>query len=334
MSVDLTLIWAGIIAFAVFMYVLMDGFDLGVGILFPYAPEHRDRDVMMNSVAPFWDGNETWLVLGGGGLLAAFPLAYAIILPALYLPLLIMLIALIFRGVAFEFRFKANTSRHLWDKSFHYGSLLATFAQGVALGAFIQGFETSGRDYVGGHFAWASVFSVITGVGLVAGYALLGAGWLILKTEGELQDWAYRVAKPLLIAVMIFIAIVSLATPLAEHDIARRWFSWPNIAYLSPVPLITALLALGIWRALIRRQEKRPFVLTMGLFVLSYLGLAISVWPKVVPPNITIWQAAAAPESQIFMLVGAAILIPIMLAYIAYNYWIFRGKVRAGEGYH
>jgi cytochrome d ubiquinol oxidase subunit II len=334
MSVDLTLIWAGIIAFAVFMYVLMDGFDLGVGILFPYAREHGDRDVMMNSVAPFWDGNETWLVLGGGGLLAAFPLAYAIILPALYIPLLIMLVALIFRGVAFEFRFKANTSRHLWDKSFHYGSVLATFTQGVALGAFIQGFETAGRDYVGGPFGWLTLFSVLTGIGLIAGYALLGAGWLILKTEGELQEWAYGVAKPLLIAVLGFIGLVSIATPLAEQEIAHRWFSWPNIAYLSPVPIITLALAFGIWRALQSRRENLPFIFTMGLFALSYLGLGISLWPKVVPPDITIWQAAAAPESQIFMLWGAGFLVPIMLIYIAYNYWVFRGKVRPGEGYH
>lgn len=334
MTFDLTLIWAAIIAFAVFMYVLMDGFDLGVGILFLRAPEHHDRDVMMSSVAPFWDGNETWLVLGGGGLLAAFPLAYAIILPALYLPLLVMLVALIFRGVAFEFRFKATTGRHLWDKAFHYGSLTATLAQGVCLGAFIQGFEVQGRDYVGGAFAWLTPFSALTGVGLVAGYALLGAGWLILKTEGKLQDWAYRVAKPLLLAVLVFIAIVSLVTPLAHPEIARRWFAWPNIAYLSPVPLITGALAFGVWRALVRRHEILPFVLTMGLFALCYLGLAISVWPHVVPLTITIWQAAAAPESQIFMLWGAGFLVPIMLGYIAYNYWLFRGKVREDSGYH
>jgi cytochrome d ubiquinol oxidase subunit II len=334
MSIDLTLIWAAIIAFAVFMYVLMDGFDLGVGILFPWAPRDRDRDLMMNSVAPIWDGNETWLVLGGGGLLAAFPLAYAIILPALYIPLLVMLIALIFRGVAFEFRFKANTSRHWWDKSFHFGSLVATFAQGVALGAFIQGFEVQGRDYVGGAFAWLTPFSMLTGCGLVAGYALLGAGWLILKTEDSLQDWAYGVAKPILLVVLLFVALVSAATPLAEHDIARRWFSWPNIAYLSPVPLITLALALGLWRALIKRQEKRPFLFTFGLFALSYLGLAISLWPNVVPPSITIWQAAAARESQIFMLIGAGFLVPILLVYIGYSYWVFRGKVRSDVGYH
>ena len=334
MTIDLTLIWAGIIAFAVFMYVLMDGFDLGVGILFPWAPRDRDRDLMMNSVAPIWDGNETWLVLGGGGLLAAFPLAYAIILPALYLPLLVMLIALIFRGVAFEFRFKANTSRHWWDKAFHFGSLIATFAQGVSLGAFIQGFEVSGRDYAGGALDWLSPFSLLTGCGLVAGYALLGAGWLILKTEDRLQDWAYAVAKPILLVVLLFVALVSASTPLAEHDIARRWFSWPNILYLSPVPLITVALGVALWRALSRRHERQPFALTMGLFALSYLGLAISLWPNIVPPDITIWQAAAARESQIFMLIGAAFLVPTLVGYIGYSYWVFRGKVRADIGYH
>ena len=254
----LPLIWAAIIAFAVFMYVLMDGFDLGVGILFRHAPTDGDRDRMMSSVAPIWDGNETWLVLGGGGLMAAFPLAYAIILPALYIPLLVMLIALIFRGVAFEFRFKAETSRHLWDKAFHYGSLAATFAQGVALGAFIQGFQVTGRDFTGGAFDWATPFSLLTGLGLVAGYVLLGAGWLILKTDGALQDWAFKIAKRALAAVLVFVALVSLTTPLLESAIAARWFSWPNIAYLSPVPLLTAALTLGLWRALVKRRERAP----------------------------------------------------------------------------
>ncbi|HEY4135455.1 MAG TPA: cytochrome d ubiquinol oxidase subunit II [Alphaproteobacteria bacterium] len=330
----LPLIWAGIIAFAVFMYVLMDGFDLGIGILFPHAPSHADRDLMMNSVAPVWDGNETWLVLGGGGLMAAFPLAYAVILPALYIPLLVMLIALIFRGVAFEFRFKADSSRHLWDKAFHYGSLVATFAQGVALGAFIQGFEVSGRDYVGGSFAWATPFSLLTGVGLVAGYVLLGAGWLILKTEGPLQDWAFKVARVALIATLAFVAMVSLVTPLTEPAIAARWFRWPNIAYLSPVPIVTALLTLGLWRALLKRQERAPLLFGFGLFALSYLGLGISLWPHVAPPNITIWQATSAPISQAFMLVGTAFVVPTMLMYIAYSYWVFRGKIRGDAGYH
>ncbi|HEU0069765.1 MAG TPA: cytochrome d ubiquinol oxidase subunit II [Alphaproteobacteria bacterium] len=330
----LPLIWAAIIAFAVFMYVLMDGFDLGVGILFRAAPSDADRDRMMNSVAPVWDGNETWLVLGGGGLLAAFPLAYAIILPALYIPLLLMLIALVFRGVAFEFRFKANTSRHLWDKAFHYGSVLATFMQGVSLGAFIQGFEVTGRDFTGGPFDWATPFSLLTGCGLVAGYVLLGAGWLILKTDGALQDWSYKIARRALIAVLIFVALVSLTTPLLESAIATRWFSWPNIAYLSPVPIATALLTLGLWRALATRRELAPLLYSFGLFALSYLGLAISLWPNVVPPGISIWQAASAPVSQLFMLVGAALVVPVMLGYIAYSYWLFRGKVRADAGYH
>ena len=330
----LPLIWAAIIAFAVFMYVLMDGFDLGVGILFRAAPTDADRDRMMNSVAPVWDGNETWLVLGGGGLLAAFPLAYAIIMPALYIPLLLMLIALVFRGVAFEFRFKANTSRHLWDKAFHYGSVLATFMQGVALGAFIQGFEVTGRDFSGGPFDWATPFSLLTGLGLLAGYVLLGAGWLILKTDGALQDWAYKIAKRALAAVLIFVALVSLTTPLLEQAIAARWFSWPNIAYLAPVPIATALLTLGLWRALVRRRELAPLLYGFGLFGLSYLGLAISLWPNVVPPGISIWQAASAPVSQLFMLVGALLVVPVMLGYIAYSYWVFRGKVRADSGYH
>lgn len=247
MAMDLTLIWAGLIAFAVFMYVLLDGFDLGVGILFPAAPDDRARDTMMNSVAPVWDGNETWLVLGGSGLLAAFPLAYAIILPALYFPVLIMLVALIFRGVAFEFRFKAETSRPLWDRAFYGGSLLATFAQGVILGAFIHGFKIEGTIFAGGLFDWLSPFSLMTGLGLVAGYALLGATWLVMKTEGALQDWAYAWARRLLLAVLAFVAIVSLWTPLFDAEIARRWFSWPNILYLSPVPIVTGLAALRLW---------------------------------------------------------------------------------------
>ena len=289
---------------------------------------------MMNSVAPIWDGNETWLVLGGAGLFGAFPLAYAVILSGTYIPLLIMLIALIFRGVAFEFRFKADTSRHLWDTAFYYGSLLATIAQGVVLGAFIQGFEVAGRDYAGGMLDWLSPFAVLTGVALVSGYALLGATWLIWKTEGELQDWAYRMATPLLLAVLGFVGAVSIWTPLMNPDIAARWFSWPNLAYLSPVPLITALAAFALYRALARRREVLPFLLTMSLFLLSFVGLGISLWPHAVPPAITIWDAAAPPETQGFLIVGVGALIPVILAYTAFSYYVFRGKVRPGEGYH
>ncbi len=198
LGIDLPLLWAAIIVVGVVMYVLLDGFDLGVGILFPFLPTDQDRDLAMNSVAPIWDGNETWLVLGGAGLFAAFPLAYAVILPGTYLPLIIMLLGLIFRGVAFEFRFKAHHRRHLWDKAFHYGSLAATIAQGMVLGAFIQGFEVENRQFAGGMFDWLTPFSLLTGAALISGYALLGATWLIMKTERELQERCYRLARGLL----------------------------------------------------------------------------------------------------------------------------------------
>ena len=333
-GLDLPMIWAGIIVLAVAMYVLLDGFDLGVGILFPFAPSDQDRDLMMTSVAPIWDGNETWLVLGGVALFGAFPLAYAVILSGTYLPLLIMLIALILRGVAFEFRFKAGTSRHLWDKAFYYGSLLATVAQGLVLGTFIQGFELDGRDFAGGMWAWLTPFTLLCGLALISGYALLGCTWLIWKTEGGLQAWAYEWAKPLLLAVLGFVGLVSIWTPLAEPAIAERWFSWPNIAYLAPVPVVTALVAYGLWRAVERGSERLPFLLTMSLFLLSFLGLGISLWPHVVPPAITIWDAAAPPKSQGFLLVGVGIMLPVVLAYTAFSYYVFRGKVRPGEGYH
>jgi cytochrome d ubiquinol oxidase subunit II len=331
---QLTLIWTGIVGFAVFMYVLMDGFDLGLGILFPFAPSHQDRDIMMNSVAPIWDFNETWLVLGGAGLFAAFPLAYAIVLPALYLPLLAMLIALIFRGVAFEFRFKADKSRFLWDAAFNVGSLVATFVQGAALGAFIQGFQVEGRNFAGGMYDWLTPFAVVCGIALVAGYALLGSTWLIWRSEGSLQDWAYKLARTLLIVVLGFILLVSIWTPLIHEGIAGRWFSWPNIVFLSPVPLITAGITYMLWRSVTDRREVQPFVWSMALFLISYVGLAISVWPYVVPPDITIWDAASPPESQVFLLVGMMFLIPTILAYTAFSYWVFRGKVTGETGYH
>jgi cytochrome bd ubiquinol oxidase subunit II len=329
----LTLAWTGIVGFAVFMYVLMDGFDLGLGILFPWAPTHQDRDVMMNTVAPIWDFNETWLILGAAGVFAAFPLAYAVLLPALYLPLLIMLIALVFRGVAFEFRFKAETSRHLWDKSFHYGSLLATFSQGVVLGAFVQGVRVEGRQYAGGMLDWLTPFSLMCGVALVFGYALLGATWLVWRTGGGLQAWARRMSRLMLLAVILFVGIVSLWTPLLNEAIAARWFTMPNLVLLSPVPLVTAGLALWLWRASAKR-EVLPFALAIGLFTLSYLGLAISLWPMLIPPDISIWQAASPPETQTFLLVGMSFLLPTLVAYTIYCYWVFRGKVTAEGGYH
>lgn len=334
MILDLVPIWTVILALSVFMYVLLDGFDLGVGILFPFAPDDAARDTMMNSVAPVWDGNETWLVMGGVGMLTAFPVAFSIIFPALYFPVLAMLLGLVFRGVAFEFRPTARKHRGYWDRAFFWGSLVATFAQGCILGKFVLGFETDGRQYTGSTWDWLHPFALAVGAGLVSGYVLLGATWLVLKTEGALQDWARARARGALAGVLAFIAMVSVWTPLLHERIADRWFSWPNIAYFSPVPVITALLALGLWRALARGSDAVPFVAAMGLFALSYLGLAISLFPYIVPHTITLWQAATAPEGQAFLLIGTLFLIPIVFMYVGWSYWVFRGKVRADVGYH
>ena len=329
---DLALIWAFIIGFGVIMYVLMDGFDLGVGILFPFAPDEESRDVMMNSVAPVWDGNETWLVLGGAGLLAAFPLVYSIILPALYIGVFLLVAGLIFRGVAFEFRFKARTSRYLWNWAFAGGSTIAAFAQGAVVGAYIQGFETANGVYVGGALDWLTPFTVLTGFGLLAGYALLGATWLILKTEGELQDWAYRLATPLLIGVLAIFAIISIWTPFVDEQVLELWFSGVSVIWV--LPALALFFAFRIWRSVRNRSEAMPFVATLGLFISTYLGLLVTRWPYVVPPDITLWDAASAYNSQLFLLLGLLFVIPIILVYTAWTYWVFRGKVRADAGYH
>jgi len=335
MGIDLPLLWALIILFGVFMYVVMDGFDLGIGILFPFFPDRTDRDVMMNTVAPVWDGNETWLVLGGAGLMAAFPMAYAAILDAFMLPLVFMLLGLVFRGVAFEFRFKASDqSRHLWDKAFILGSLCAAFFQGVTLGAYIDGLPMLNRNYVGGPFEWLTPFTAFTGVGVVAAYALLGCTWLIFKTEGPLQDRMRHVARPLIWVVLAVIGAISLWTPLAHPDIAHRWFSLPNLFYFAPVPLLVLLVTFSLIKRVGREAHAGPFVLTLCLVFLGYSGLGISVWPHILPPDITIWQAAAPPQSQGFALVGALLIIPLILMYTAWSYYVFRGKVRAGDGYH
>jgi cytochrome d ubiquinol oxidase subunit II len=333
-TLDFVPIWTLILAVAVIMYVLLDGFDLGVGILFPFAPDDRARDLMMASVAPIWDGNETWLVLGGVALFAAFPLAFAIIMPALYFPILAMLLGLIFRGVAFEFRPTARTSRKRWDQAFFWGSLVATFAQGCVLGKFVQGFAVRGRQYAGTSLDWVDPFVLAVGVGLVFGYALLGATWLVMKTEGPLQDWARAWARWSLFGVAAFIAMVSIWTPLTETRIAARWFTWPNVALLAPVPAVTAALTVLLWRSLARGGEAAPFFASMGLFLMCYLGLAISLFPYIVPHTVTLWDAAAAPQSQAFLLIGTVFLLPIILMYTGWSYWVFRGKVRADAGYH
>lgn len=335
MSSVLPVIWAGVISFGIIMYVVLDGFDLGVGILFPWAHSHADRDLMMNSVAPVWDGNETWLILGGAGLFAAFPAAYSIMLPALYIPIMLMLTALIFRGVAFEFRFKAHQSRFLWDIAFAAGSTLAAFCQGIVLGAVVQGVKVADNAYAGGAFDWLSPFSVMTGLGVVCGYALLGATWLVMKTENDLRARSYRAAKRLLLVMLGFITLVSIWTPFHQPAIAARWFSLPNFYFLSQVPLVTFLIAAAAWYTLKRQTHDRwPFFLSIGLFVLSYLGLAVSLWPYIVPRALTLWEAAAPPSTQIFTLVGVLIMLPIILAYAVLGYRIFGGKVQADAGYH
>jgi cytochrome d ubiquinol oxidase subunit II len=330
----LPVIWAALIGTAVAMYVILDGFDLGVGILFPYAKAERERDQMMNSVAPFWDGNETWLVLGGGGLWVAFPQAYAVIMPALYLPIILMLLALIFRGVAFEFRWVAKSSRKYWNLAFSGGSILTAFFQGVVLGGLIQGIQVKGGQFAGGPFDWATPFALLTGIGVTAGYGLLGATWLVLRTEGTVARRAREQSKTLLLAVLAAMALVSLWTPLEFERIAGRWFVTPNIYYLWPVPVLTGLLAIGLWKWLDDGRDVAPFLAAVGLFLLGYLGLVISNFPYLVPPTLDIWQTAAAPASQIFMLIGTLFLLPMILGYIVFVYWLFWGKVREGEGYH
>ncbi|MGE3227843.1 MAG: cytochrome d ubiquinol oxidase subunit II [Hyphomicrobium sp.] len=330
----LPLIWVIVLGVAVALYVMLDGFDLGIGILFPASPEESYRDQMMNSVAPFWDGNETWLVLGGGGLLVAFPLAYSIIMPAVYLPVLIMLLALVFRGVAFEFRWVAKPHHQLWDLAFAGGSIVASLMQGIILGALIEGIEVSNNAYAGGTFDWLSPFSLLTGVAVLAGYALLGATWLVTKTDGAVQAKARDQAKLLLPLVLAALAVVSLWTPLAIPRIFERWFSLPNFLILAPVPLLTVYAAWSCWSGLQKGCDTRPFVSTIAVFLLGFIGLAVSNLPYIVPPSLDVWQAAAHPSSQLFMLVGVLILLPIILAYTVFVYYTFRGKVRHGEGYH
>jgi cytochrome d ubiquinol oxidase subunit II len=332
-GLDLTVVWAGIILFAVFAYVVMDGFDLGIGILFPVFAVGRERDQAMNSIAPVWDGNETWLVLGGGGLMAAFPLAYGVIMTALYPPIIAMLLALVFRGVAFEARWRDPAHRPWWDVAFTGGSIVAAFAQGIALGALLQGIRVEGRAYAGGWLDWLTPFSLLTGASVVVGYALLGATWLIWKTDGGTQEHAYRLARRFGLLLLAGIVAVSLATLGLDFDYHHRWMTWPAVLVTAQVPLLTAIIAYAFHRSLAARRDGWPFLLALGLFLLTFIGLIISVFPFIVPRALTIWDAAAPESSQAFMLVGATILVPIILAYTAWSYWVFRGKV-GHEGYH
>ena len=333
--IDLSLIWVGIIGLSVLIYVVMDGFDLGIGILFPFVKHKEERDVMMNTVAPVWDGNETWMVLGGAGLFAAFPLAYATLLSAFYLPIILMVISLIFRGVAFEFRFKAHHSQYLWDYAFIGGSILTSFLQGIILGAYIQGVQTTQGLFTGHAFDWLSPFSIFTGIAVVVMYAALGCGWLILKTDHQLQDMMYKLMPKLTMGLLFIFAGISLYTPLIHPDIASRWFSWPNLLYFSPVPILVLICVFLILKACRHQQDFKPFIYTLALVFLAFTGFVISLWPNIIPPSVTIWQAASPYSSQLFTLIGALILIPIIISYTILAYWVFRDKVRIGdEGYH
>lgn len=336
MDIDITVIWFIIIVFATLMYIVMDGFDLGIGMLFSIVHAPGERDVMVNSVAPVWDGNETWLVLGGAGLFGAFPLAYAVIADALAIPLTMMLIGLIFRGVAFEFRFKATPSHRLfWDYAFAGGSLLATVSQGIVVGAVINGFDIADRRFTGSALDWLTPFNVFCGLGLVAAYLLLGSTWLIMKSDGELQERMRKLTRQVLLALLAVIAVVSIWTPLSWQYIAERWFTLPNFYWFVPVPILVTILSLWIWRlSSDNTSHARPFILTLGLIFLGFSGLGISLWPYIIPPHVTLWDAAAPPASQMFMLVGTLIIIPVILMYTAWSYYVFRGKVSDGEGYH
>lgn len=334
MIFDLAFIWAGLIAFAVLTYVVLDGFDLGLGILFPFAKSDGDRDLMMNSVAPVWDGNETWLVLGGGGLFAVFPLAYAVIMPALYMPITVMLLALVFRGVSFEYRWRTTRWRGVWDVAFFGGSLIAALCQGIALGALVQGIEVTDRAYSGGWFDWLTPFSILTGVAVVVGYALLGATWLVLKTENALQNQMRNYAWYLGAATLGLIGLISLLTPFQDPIYFQRWFSLPGSLWTMIVPVVMLALVWSFFRGLNDLKDRQPFLSALGFFTVSFIGIGISFYPMMVPPSLSIWDVAAPDSSLAFALVGAVILIPIILGYTAYAYWVFRGKMDSAEGYH
>ncbi len=334
MIFDLAFIWAGLIAFAVLAYVILDGFDLGVGILFPFMRGEESKDLAMNTVAPVWDGNETWLVLGGGGLFAVFPLAYAVVMPALYVPIIVMLLALVFRGVAFEFRWRTKRAKFLWDISFTFGSIMAAFAQGVALGALVQGITVEGRAYAGGNWDWLTPFSILTGVALVAGYALMGATWLVMKTDGPVRQAARTLAVWTGAATLALVGVVSLITPFLNPLYLDRWFTFPNALFSVIVPAAILVAAFIFVRGLRENRDAWPFLATIALFVLSFIGLGISFYPYMVPPSLTIWDVAAPDESLWFLLVGTLVLVPMILIYTGYAYWVFRGKVDPAGGYH
>jgi cytochrome d ubiquinol oxidase subunit II len=319
----LPLIFMTIMGGAVLLYVVLDGYDLGVGMLMPAATE-EEQSIMVASIGPFWDANETWLVLGIGVLLAAFPLAHGIVLQALYLPVVAMLVGIMFRGVAFEMRTKARGwHRELWNWLFWAGSFIASFFQGVMLGRYITGFE-SGVGY------W--LFALVVGASLCGGYVLLGATWLILKTRGDIQGKAVAWARWGLLWVALGVALVSLATPLVSETVRHKWFDFPRTLWLMFLPAATLLCGYWIWRTtgLMKhgqaKSDSGPFFAAVAIFTLAFLGLAYSIYPYVVIDRLTIWEAAAHPSGLKFVLVGVVIVLPFLLAYTFFAYRVFGGK--------
>ncbi|STX28756.1 cytochrome D ubiquinol oxidase subunit II, cyanide insensitive [Legionella beliardensis] len=325
----LPFLFAGLLGFIIIMYVILDGFDLGIGILFPFTESEIERDQMMSSVAPVWDGNETWLVFGGAMLYGAFPMVYGLLLPILYMPLMLMLVGLIFRGVSFEFRFKATTSKPLWNWIFTISSISAAFFQGVVLGCVVQGFPINEMQLTINDINWLSPFSLLTGIALICGYGLLGATWMVIKGQGKLQRKMIHYAKGMLILVSLFLIIVSIWTPLHSEEIFTRWYSMPNIFFLAPLPILTGVAILITWLNLSNisaGNEVKPFIGSIIIFLCAYIGIAISIYPYLIPHQVTIWEAAAPDSTLIFILVGVAIMLPVLLAYTLYSYRVFRGK--------
>lgn len=332
--IDVTAVCALLIVLGMMLYVILDGFDLGIGIIFPFAPDDESKNKMMSSIAPVWDGNETWLIYGGGILFAAFPTAYSILLPALYIPLMLLIFALMFRGVAFEFRLKAKKSRWIWDYSFTFGSILAAFSQGLILGSVIEGFKVTDMQFSGNSFDWLTSFSITTGFGVVFGYALLGAGWTVLKTENQTKEWAKNIIKPLNVMLGLFILMVSIKTPLEYPQIAQKWFSFPNFWLLLPIPIITFFCWFKIFDSLSKNKDHQPFILTIAIFILSFIGLGYSLWPYIIVNNLTIWDLAAPDKSLQLVFITLMISFPIVLGYTIFVYKLFKGKVLDHHNYY
>jgi cytochrome d ubiquinol oxidase subunit II len=327
----LALFWAGVIAVAILVYVVLDGFDLGVGILFGTTRDETLRHQMMASIAPVWDGNETWLVVVGASLFAAFPMVYAVFLPAFYLPVLLLLCGLIFRGVAFEFRERGRAGG-LWDWGFFLGSVVAAFVQGAAVGAMIRGIPVANRQFAGGPFDWLAPLPLLCGVGLVLGYALLGAGWLVLKGEGALQDWAWRRVPRLALAMMAVLGVATIAAFLVRQREAGELFTFGARAWGLVFPLLGVAAMAGLFAGVRMRREGWPFAMTALFFLSAFASLAVMFWPYMIPYSVTVADAAAPETSLAFMFWGGVFVLPVIGVYTGVVYWVFRGKLRGG--YH